>query len=351
MKAAVLEKLGSPLSVRREIELPRLMRGQVLVELAYSGVCHSQLMEARGKRGKDRYLPHLLGHEGTGRVVDVGDGVTKVAPGDWVVLGWIKGSGINAAGVKYHHHDGDINAGAVTTFNDQAIISENRIVKLPPGIPLDVGVLFGCAIPTGAGIVINTLKPRSGSTIAIFGLGGIGLSALMALQLFSCKKIIAVDISEDKLALAKEFGAHLIINALDPDLLEKIKAHSQGGVDYSIEAAGRTSTIELAFASLNSSGTCVFASHPPHGEKISIDPFELIAGKKILGSWGGGCNPDKDIPKFAELYLAGRLPLERLISKRYSLDQINEALSDLEAHRVNRPLIEINSDLKKEYVS
>ncbi len=349
MKAAVLEKLGSPLSVRREIKVPPLMRGQVLVELAYSGVCHSQLMEARGKRGKDPYLPHLLGHEGTGRVVDVGDDVTKVAPGDWVILGWIKGSGINAAGATYHHHDGDINAGAVTTFNDRAIISENRIVKLPPGIPLDVGVLFGCAIPTGAGIVTNTLKPHAGSTVAIFGLGGIGLSALMALQLFSCKKIIAIDISDSKLALAREFGAHLAINVSDVDLLEKIKAYSQGGVDYSIEAAGRTSTIELAFAALNSGGTCVFASHPPFGERISLDPFELISGKKIFGTWGGACDPDRDTLRFAELYLAGKLPLQKLLTKQYTLDEINLALDDLEALRVNRPLIIINPSLASEY--
>jgi S-(hydroxymethyl)glutathione dehydrogenase/alcohol dehydrogenase len=351
MKAAVLEKLGSPLTIRKEIQAPELVRGQVLVELAYSGVCHSQLMEARGKRGVDRYLPHLLGHEGTGRVLKIGKDVTKVSPGDWVILGWIKGSGIDAAGAEYHHHGEVINAGAVTTFNDRAVISENRITKLPPGIPLDVGVLLGCAIPTGAGIVTNNLKPRPGSTVAIFGLGGIGLSALMALQLFECKKIIAVDLSDSKLDLAREFGADEVINASDSELMNKIKEYSFGGVDYSIEAAGQTSTIELAFSSLKKNGTCIFASHPPFGEKISIDPFELISGKKIFGTWGGGCDPDRDIPRFAELYRMGKLPLHKLLSKRYTLDQINDALEDLELSRVNRPLVVINPTLASQYES
>lgn len=351
MRAAVLEELGRALTIREAISVPKLMRGQVLVELAYSGVCHSQLMEARGKRGIDKYLPHLLGHEGTGRVVSIGADVTKVRPGDWVILGWIKSSGIDAAGPIYHHHGECINAGAVTTFNDHAVISENRLVKLPPGIPLDVGVLFGCAVPTGAGIVTNTLRPKKDTTVAVFGLGGIGLSALMALKLFDCRKVIAIDISEDKLRLAKEFGADEAINALDKDLIKKIKNLSDGGVDYCIEAAGKVKTIEQAFMSLNSNGTCIFASHPPFGEKISIDPFELICGKKIFGSWGGDCNPDIDIPKFAKEFLAGRLPLQLLITKSYSLEEINEALDDLEFNRVNRPLIIISPKLISEYES
>jgi S-(hydroxymethyl)glutathione dehydrogenase/alcohol dehydrogenase len=306
-------------------------------------------METRGKRGVDKYLPHLLGHEGTGRVVSIGEDVTKVCPGDWVILGWIKSSGIDVAGSIYKHHGVVINAGAVTTFNDHAVVSENRLVKLPVGVPLDVGVLFGCAVPTGAGIVTNTLKPKKDSTVAVFGLGGIGLSALMALKLFDCRKIIAIDVSEDKLRLAKEFGADETISALDQDLIKKIKNCSDGGVDYSIEAAGKVKTIEQAFMSLKRNGTCVFASHPPFGERISIDPFELICGKKIYGSWGGDCNPDIDIPKFAKEFLAGRLPLQLLLTKSYTLENINDALDDLECNRVNRPLIVISPKLILEY--
>lgn len=351
MKAAVLEKLGSPLSVYGDLIPPLPGPGQVLVDIAYSGVCHSQLMEARGNRGEDCFLPHLLGHEGTGRVVAVGEGVTKVAPSDWVVLGWIKGTGLDASSVCYSQHGRKVNAGGVTTFNDQAVVSENRLVKLPPGVPLDIGVLFGCAVPTGAGIVTNTVKPHAGSTIVVFGLGGIGMSALMALQLFSCAKIIVVDVSVEKLALAKDFGAHVAIDAANSDVLSEIRELTNGqGVDYAVEAAGRVDTIEMAFNSVKrGGGLCVFASHPPHGQQISIDPFELICGKRLLGSWGGACSPDEDIPKFAELYRRGKLPLQKLLSKRYTLDQINEALGDLEARRVNRPLLLINPALAAEY--
>jgi S-(hydroxymethyl)glutathione dehydrogenase/alcohol dehydrogenase len=349
--AAVLNQLSVPLSICSDIAIPELSRGQVLVSVAYSGVCHSQLMEVRGYRGEDKFLPHLLGHEGTGRVEAVGEGITKVKAGDWVVMGWIKGSGIEAGGVKYSHGDRQINAGGVTTFNEMAVVSENRLVLLPQGVPLDIGVLFGCALPTGAGIVTNTIKPVAGSTLAVFGLGGIGMSALMATQLFDCAQVVAIDINPDKLELAKEFGATHVIDARQSGVLEQIRQMTGGaGTDYAIEATGRALTIELAFDAVRrGGGLCVFASHPAHGSRISLDPFELICGKRILGSWGGECRPDEDIPKFADLYRQGRLPLEKLITKCYRLDQINEALDDLEAQRVGRPLLEISPLLASQY--
>jgi S-(hydroxymethyl)glutathione dehydrogenase/alcohol dehydrogenase len=206
---------------------------------------------------------------------------------------------------------------------------------------MDVDVLFGCAIPTGAGIVTNTIQPAPGSTMAIFGLGGIGLSALMATRLYECRQVIAVDVEESKLGLARDFGATDIINSLDQDPVTKIMELTAGrGVDYSVEAAGRTKTIEQAFKVVkNGGGRCVFASHPEHGETIRLDPHDLISGKRIEGSWGGACNPDRDIPRFAELYRHGMLPLEKLITRRYTMDRINEALDDLEQRRVGRPLI------------
>ena len=173
MKAAILEQLNSPLVIK-DIEIPSLAPGQVLVKLAYSGVCQSQLMEIKGKRGDDKFLPHLLGHEGSGVVMEIGESVTKVRPGDKVILGWIKGSGLNVNGAIYKSYDGkNVNSGGVTTFNEYSVVSENRCTILPGGVPMDIAVLFGCAIPTGAGIVMNTLKPYTGSSIAIWGLGGI----------------------------------------------------------------------------------------------------------------------------------------------------------------------------------
>jgi S-(hydroxymethyl)glutathione dehydrogenase/alcohol dehydrogenase len=349
MKAAVLSSLNAPLQVLTGLEYALPARGQLLVKLAYSGVCHSQLMEVRGRRGEDVYLPHLLGHEGSGKVVQVGEGVAKVNVGDLVVLGWIKGSGLDGGGVKYRCNclPYVINAGGVTTFNEYALVSENRVVPLPKGVPMDIAVLFGCAVPTGAGIITNDLRPAPGSTIAVFGLGGIGMSALMATMLFDCAKVIAVDVSADKLALARSFGATHTINATEVDPVSEIRAFTNGlGVDYSVEASGQVSVIEQAFDSVRrGGGVCVFASHPEHGKRISIDPFELICGKQIRGSWGGSSNPDRDIPLFAKLYLQGRLPLEKLITKQYPLDAINEALDDLEHHRVGRPLIEIDTTL------
>lgn len=348
MKAAILENINTALKIKN-IKFNTLKKGQVKVKLAYSGVCHSQLMEARGKRGEDKWLPHLLGHEGTGIVQEIGEDVTKVKIGDKVILGWIKSEGINAEPAKYISENGTIiNSGNVTTFSELSIVSENRLVKLPEGIPLDIGVLFGCAIPTGAGIVMNEIIPKEDSAIAIFGLGGIGLSALMATNLFKCNKIIAVDIEDKKLELAKDFGATHIINSNNQNIEETIlNITNNQGVDYSIECSGLAKIIEIAFKCVkNNGGLCVFASHPQNGDKISLDPYDLICGKQIKGSWGGSSNPDSDIPKFAELYKKGILPLEKLLEKRYSLENINNALDDLENRKVIRPLIEINKDLE-----
>ncbi|MDC0181931.1 zinc-binding dehydrogenase [Candidatus Thioglobus sp.] len=350
MKAAVLTQLNKPLDVLSGINCAAPGLGQVLVKLAYSGVCHSQLMEVRGRRGADAYLPHLLGHEGSGKVIAVGEGISKVSVGDLVVLGWIKGSGLDGGAVKYRCNcqPQKINAGGVTTFNEFALVSENRVVPLPKGIPLDIAVLFGCAVPTGAGIITNDLRPIAGSSVAVFGLGGIGMSALMATMLFQCAKVIAIDVSADKLALASSFGATHTIDVSNSDPVNEIRTLTEGlGVDYAVEASGQVNVIEQAFKSIRrGGGVCVFATHPEHGKHISIDPYELICGKEIRGTWGGSSNPDRDIPMFAELYLQGKLPLEKLITKRYTLEAINEALDDLEKGRVRRPLIEIDSTLR-----
>jgi S-(hydroxymethyl)glutathione dehydrogenase/alcohol dehydrogenase len=266
-RAAVLYELNKPLRIE-ELEVPPLLSGQVLVKLAYSGVCRSQLMEVRGRRGYDPYLPHLLGHEGSGTVVETGPLISKVKPGDRVVLGWIKGKGMDVPGAKYRKDDGTIiNSGGVTTFSEYSVVSENRCVKLPDGIPMDCAVLFGCAIPTGAGIVMNRVRPVEGSTIAIFGLGGIGMSALMATRLFDCSMVATIDVASDKLKLARDFGATHAINAATQDVLKEVDRITLGkGVDYSVETSGIAHSIELAFRAVRKfGGLCVFASHPPSG--------------------------------------------------------------------------------------
>ncbi|MBC7743432.1 MAG: zinc-binding dehydrogenase [Bdellovibrionaceae bacterium] len=344
MKAAVLFKTGEPLKIIDGIQMPSLQRGQVLVKISYSGICHSQLMEVNGDRGEDKWVPHLLGHEATGVVQSIGADVTRVKVGDKVILGWVKAKGLSVAGAKYQWNDQIINSGGVTTFSTHTIASEDRCYQLPEFIPMDVGVLFGCALPTGAGIVFNELKPEAGKTIVIFGLGGIGMSALIASLSLNLKTVIAIDISDEKLKFAKNLGATETLLATRADLQEAVFKITEGqGVDYCVEAAGLTSTIEMAFSLLNpKSGKLIFASHPKNGQKISIDPYELISGKQIAGSWGGAFSPDQDIPRLAQLFLTKKESFLEMVEKRYRLDDINKALTDLANKKVVRPIIEMS---------
>src|SRR3990167_821080 len=211
-QAAILVKTGHSLEID-EIEIPSLKPGQVLVKVAFSGVCQSQLLEVRGKRGEDKFLPHTLGHEGAGVVLEIGQNVKKVKPGDHVVLSWIKGRGIEVASTVYTGHNGKINSGAISTFMETTITCENRVTPIPSSMPLREAALLGCAVPTGAGLVMNTAQLRPGSNIAVFGVGGIGLSAIMTAELMNAATIIAVDIHDHKLEQAKQFGATHTINA------------------------------------------------------------------------------------------------------------------------------------------
>ena len=339
--AAVLYKTNEPLVVQA-IDVPNLLAGQVLVKVLYSGVCGSQLMEVKGGRGEDKWLPHLLGHEGSGVVLEVGQGVTKVAPGDEVILGWIKGTGITAPGAKYKSENENINSGRITTLSNYTIVSESCVYKKPSELAFDAAILFGCALPTGAGMVLNELKPKKKQSVVVVGLGGIGLSALMALKSIGISNIIAVDIHSDKLDLAKRLGAHYVFNSNKKYFEEEIRQLTQGGTDFCIESGGQVETIELGFSLIHPShGMLLFASHPSNEKRISIAPHELISGKKIQGSWGGGTLSDDGIIKLHKLFSSTKAPLEMLLTKRYKLEQINDALHDLELGAVFRPIIEM----------
>ena len=341
-KAAWLEQEKSELCCGM-VELPAKLRlGQVLVQIKYSGVCHSQVMETRGRRGVDPYLPHLLGHEATGVVMEIGPGVTKVKPEDQVILTWIKAEGHDVQGGKAIHKNKVINSGPVTTFSEVTVVSENRVVPLPEGVPLDIGVLFGCALPTGLGMILNELKPEPESSSMVIGLGGVGLCALMGAIAAKCNPVIAVDLSEAKRELALELGATHALDPMGQDISGTVSQLTKGGVDFCIDAAGKCQTIQTAFACIRrGGGRCIFASHPEQGQQLKLDPYELICGKLIQGSWGGACKPDRDVPRFAEMYLAGKLRLDRLIERPYALDQINVALDDLEAGKTMRPIVQM----------
>lgn len=339
-EAAVLCELGQPLRLMR-LALPPLQPGQVLVEVAYSGVCRSQLLEVRGQRGPDRFLPHTLGHEGVGTVVHVGAGVTKVKPGDRVVLSWIKSTGIDVASTCYDSEAGRVNSGAISTFMRRTITCENRVIPIPDTIPLREAALLGCAVPTGMGLMLNTARVTPGSSVAVFGVGGIGLSVVWAAALMHATPIIAVDIVDQKLEHARTLGATHVVNSRHHDPYTAIQQITkQRGVDYAIEAAGQCDSMEQAFQVVRcNGGLCILAGNLPHGQRFTLDPFDLIRGKRILGTWGGESQPDRDIPVYVDLYLAGKLPLAALITHEYALQDVNHALDDLAQGKVARALI------------
>jgi S-(hydroxymethyl)glutathione dehydrogenase/alcohol dehydrogenase len=346
--AAVLIQLNKPLEIL-ELEIPPLKKGQVLVQMAFSGLCHTQLNEWKGIKGPDAYLPHTFGHEGSGKVLEVGEGVTKVKPGDHVVASWIKGIGLDVPGTTYRNGQQSVNSGAISTFLEKAIISENRLVPISQKIPLKEAALLGCAIPTGAGVLFNDMQIKEGQSIAVFGVGGIGSSALLAARHAKAFPIVAVDVHEEKLQKAKELGATHTISARDPALLSKLSEIFNGkGADFALEAAGKREAMEMAFECIKApGGFCVLAGNLPAGERIQIDPFSLIRGKKIMGTWGGGSRIDHDIPRFAEIFLGKANTLHPLISQVVPLAEINELMESLNQGRIARGLVVFPSDQRE----
>ena len=337
--AAVLESLTSPLALC-ELDVPKLNCGQVLVKVYYSGLCHSQLNEIKGRKGPDPFLPHTLGHEGSGIVVEVGEGVTKVRPDDRVVISWIKGGGLDVPSTQYLYKGRRVNSGAVSTFLNFAVISENRLIPIPAEMPLREAALLGCALPTGAGVVRNEMGLEAGRSLAIFGAGGLGLCALLAARAQGAHPLIAVDVHEAKLQKALQMGATHAINAKDEDAVAAIRTATGGqGVDFAMECAGRREPMEAAFSSIKRGGLCVLAGNLPKGERISIDPFDLIAGKKIRGTWGGASDIDRDVAFYVECFLRGELPLGQLVTHEVPLQEINTLVEELEMGRVGRGLV------------
>lgn len=340
-KAAILHSLGEPLQIW-DLEIPALSPGQVLVEIAYSGICRTQLNEIKGYKGADPYLPHTLGHEGSGIVLEVGSQVTKVHPGDHVVLSWIKGEGIEAGGCKYGSKQGTVNSGAISTFIEKAVISENRLVPIPKDICLRQAALLGCAIPTGAGIVFNQLALQKDSTFAVFGAGGIGLSAILAARYLKAAKILVVDVSEEKLQQALALGATHTICSHTTDPVAAIQSLTQGkGATHVLECVGRADVMEKAFQATAAGGACVLAGNLPKGQKIQIDPFDLILGKKIQGSWGGSTQMDREIPLYVQMIREKQIPLAQLITHETSLEEINSLVQLLDEGKVGRGILKL----------
>jgi S-(hydroxymethyl)glutathione dehydrogenase/alcohol dehydrogenase len=326
MKAAILVEQNAPLVVA-EVEIPKLEVGQVLVKVEYSGICGKQLDEISGKRGEDPFLPHLLGHEGSGVVVDVGPGVRKVKSGDHVVLHWMKGSGIDSAPPRFKWNGTEVSAGWVTTFSEYTIASENRVTPIPTDVKFDVASLLGCAVTTGLGIVFNNAALKPGQSIAVFGVGGVGLNVVQGAALVNAYPIVAVDLHNRKLEWAVAFGATHTVNASRSDPEAFLTELSCGrGLDVTVDTTGNTDVFQTAYGTTSGTGKTIMAGVLHHQRPITIDAYPLHFGRRIIGAHGGETQPDVDIPRYIQLYRHGKLKLDEQITHRYCLDEINEAV-------------------------
>ena len=328
-QAAILVEQGKPLVVDKITIPDQLDIGQVLVEIFVSGICGSQIGEIYGVKGEDKFLPHLMGHEGCGRIKDVGPGVTKLKIGDKVVLHWKKGIGINSKVPEYIWNGKRVNAGWVTTFNKFAVISENRCTVIPEETPNDTAALFGCAITTGFGVVENNAKLKMGESIVVFGSGGIGLNIIQAAKLLSAYPIVAVDQFESRLRLAKRFGATHIIHSKKKNFSNAVKEITENNLDVFVDNTGLPSVIEKGYELVNDNGRVILVGVPRKGENINIFSLPLHFGKTITGSFGGESNPDKDIKRYLKLINSNRLSLDGIITERYKLKEINKAIESM----------------------
>ncbi len=344
MLAAILVAQRQPLVVDK-VTLPQeLSFGQVLVRVYYSSICGSQLGEINGVKGEDPYLPHLLGHEGSGEVLATGPGVKTVKPGDRVVLHWMPGEGLQSEPPVYFWEGKRLSAGWVTTFNEYAVASENRVTALPEGFDLEIAPLFGCAVTTGLGIINNKAKVKIGQSVVVYGAGGVGLNVIQGAAMVSADPIVAVDLYDNKLELARRFGATHLINSrkIDPEK-EVSRIVGKNGADVVIDNTGEARVIEQAYRLTSARGKTILVGVPPIGNNASIHTLPLHFGKELTGTKGGECRPHLDIPRYVRLHGAGKLQLQEFITDRFSLAEINTAIDKMRnGDIVGRCLIDIS---------
>jgi S-(hydroxymethyl)glutathione dehydrogenase / alcohol dehydrogenase len=342
-KAAILARSREPLLVD-EIELPQTLGvGQVLVKVLYSTICGAQLNEIAAAKGPDKFLPHLLGHEASAQVTDIGPGVTTVKPGDTVVLHWRPSQGIQCQPPAYKWRGEKLNAGWVTTFNEYAVISENRMTVIAPDYDLRNAPLLGCAVTTAAGVINNDAKVKIGESVVVFGVGGVGLNVVQFAELAGSYPIVAVDLIDSKLEMARQRGATHCLNAsavadMDAKIREIVGAK---GPDKVIETTGAKSVIELAYNLTNPDGTCVLVGVP--SEKVTIYTLPIHFNKVLTGSHGGDAVPQVDIPRLIRLNQAGRLSFDGIITHEFPLDEINAALDTVRSGSAGRVVLKVAS--------
>ena len=327
--AAILVEQRKPLVIG-EVELPALKRGQVLVEIHATRVCGSQIGEIDGVKGPDRFLPHLLGHEAGAIVLEVGPEVTHVAPGDRVVCHWRPGAGIDAGGSVYKWNGREVNAGPITTFQKYAVISENRLTKVPPDTDFELCCLLADTLTTGFGIIKNDAKLKAGESVVIFGVGGIGLGVVLGAKLAGANPTIGVDLHDHKLAKAAEYGLTHQINASRENAAERVKEILGGLADVTIDGTGSPKVIETAYdlAKLRG-GRCVLFGVMPNDQRVSIHTLPLHFGRTLIGSEGGQSRPDKEIPEILRVLAEEKIHWRGFVTNRRSLEDLNSGISDM----------------------
>jgi len=368
--AAVLHERGLPGPyaqskplVIEEIELDPPQEGEVLVKVASAGLCHSDLSVINGTRLWP--LPIVIGHEACGIVQEVGQGIKDLREGDHVVFSFLPTCGhcpmciagraslcepgvmanragkLITGGVRFHqngsrvhHHSG------VAGYSQFTVVARQSIVKIDPSVPLEIAVLFGCAIMTGVGAVVNTASVSPGTSVAVFGLGGVGLSTVMGAKAVGAWPIIAVDVVPSKLPLAKQCGATHTINANECNPVEAIREITKGGVETAFEVVGEEAVIAQAFGATRRGGRTVCIGLPHPDKKLTLPALAFAAEERILmGSYMGSCVPARDIPRFITMYQNGLLPVELLCSRKLRLDEVNEGFDALERGEVARQVI------------
>ncbi|MDC0442682.1 zinc-binding dehydrogenase [Gammaproteobacteria bacterium] len=340
-KAAVLRKISEPLTIEEITFKGPLQRGQILVKLLFTGICGKQIEEIDEKGQPDKFLPHLLGHEGTATIIDTGSGVDKDIIGKTAVLHWMKGDGIQSSTpIYFDKQNKKINAGWVTTFNEYAVVSQNRVTVIDSKKNLDQNALFGCAASTGLGISFNQVKITKKDTVLVVGCGGVGLSLIQGLTLFHPSKIIAADISNSALRLAKKCGATHFLNTKNKDFRKKFfEITSSIGASKVFIVTGNIEAIQSSIELCQVPGECYQVGVPEFGKKISIDAFSLMHGRNLFGSMGGQINPNRDIPKFIRLNNTGKINIENLITKRYKFKNINKGIEYMRSSKGGRVMV------------
>ncbi|WP_020076156.1 Zn-dependent alcohol dehydrogenase [Cryocola sp. 340MFSha3.1] len=363
MQAVIFTEPSEPIQFT-EVDLAAPGPGEVRVRIAAAGVCHSDLHVKRGEW--DAPAPLVMGHEGSGVVTELGEGVTSLAVGDHVVLSWVPPCGdcrycrsghearcqkvativapkgvlfdgtsrLSRDGETIHHYLG------VSSFAEEVVVPASGAVKVRDDAPLDVIAVVGCAVATGVGAVLNTAAVEPGSTVAVIGCGGVGLNVVQGARLAGAERIVAIDVLPDKTQMALQFGATDRVDASRADAVEQLFELIPDGVDYAFDAIGRTSTTEQAIRMLGLGGAAVIVGLPPTGAKASFEPLVLAeADQRILGSNYGSVRPSIDIPALVDRYMDGQLLLDPLISGRRPLAEAAEAFDDLEAGSVLRTLL------------